>query len=59
MEVSFDKGSKDEIVEVENDVDQESKNDQQIDDDKKIIANHSEEKKLIIRTKMIFQLSCC
>ena len=46
MEVSFDKGSKDEIVEVENDVDQESKITDQIDDDKKIIANHSEEKKL-------------
>ena len=46
MEVSFDKGSKDEIVEVENDVDQESKITDQIDEDKKIIANHSEEKKL-------------
>lgn len=46
MEVSFDKGSKDEIVEVENYIDQESKITDQIDDDKKIIANHSEEKKL-------------
>ena len=46
MEVSFDKGSKNEIVEVENDVDQESKITDQIDDDKKIITNHSEEKKL-------------
>ena len=46
MEVSFDKGSKDEIVEVENDVDQESKITDQIDDDKKIITSHSEEKKL-------------
>ena len=46
IEVSFDKGSKDEIVEVENDVDQESKITDQIDDDKKIITSHSEEKKL-------------
>ena len=46
MEVSFDKDSKDEIVEVENDVDQESKITDQIDDDKKIITSHSEEKKL-------------
>ena len=46
MEVSFDKGSKDEIVEVENDVDQESKITDQIDDDKKIITSHIEEKKL-------------
>ena len=46
MEVSFDKDSKDEIVEDENDVDQESKITDQIDDDKKIITSHSEEKKL-------------
>ena len=45
MEVSVHKNPKDEIVEVINDIDQESKITDQIDDDKKIITNHSEEKK--------------